>query len=108
MTRPSIVFVLGAPRSGTTLLRLMLAGVPEALPRLARWFPDARYLWIVRHPGSVIRSLQSVNLAESLRTSYGDPETVWRRGNETMRDFLATIPRERWTRFQYEEMVRAP
>jgi hypothetical protein len=85
-----------------------LAGVPAALPRLARWFPDARYLWIVRHPGSVIRSMQSVNMAESLRMTYGDPETVWRAGNQLLRGFLATLPAERWTRVSYEELVRAP
>ena len=85
-----------------------LSGVPEALPRLERWFPEARYLWIVRHPGSVIRSLQSVNMAESLRSSYGDPEEIWRTGNRNLGDFLATVPSQRWMQLQYEAMVRDP
>ena len=105
------VYALLQERAGSRILVDKcphLAGAPEALPRLARWFPDARYLWITRHPGSVIRSLQSVNLAESLRSSYGDPEEIWREGNRHFAEFLTGIPEERWLRFRYEDLVTDP
>ena len=43
-----------------------LCHYPDALDRVAAWFPGARFLWIVRNPGSVIRSFNSVNMAEVL------------------------------------------
>lgn len=85
-----------------------LCAAPDALRRLERWFPQAHYLWILRHPGSTIRSFQNVNLAEALAVAYGEPEELWRRGTATIREFLATVPAERWMRFQYEEMVKNP
>ena len=85
-----------------------LSGAPEALPRLARWFPGARYVLIVRHPAGVIRSLQNVNMAEALAATYGAPEEIWRQGNDHLRGFLATIDRERWVEVRYEDLVRDP
>lgn len=191
-----IVFVLGAPRSGTTLLRVMLAGnpqlfsppelvmaihetmqerrdyletrywekgglqralmdlcqleleqartaadslssltVPECyqwfnrmldgrimvdkcphlafelswMERLETWFQDARYLWIVRHPGSVIRSLQNMPMAEVMLAGFGgSAEEAWIKLNRNIQTFLGKIPRERWSTVCYEDMVTEP
>lgn len=188
-----IVFVLGAPRSGTTLLRVMLAGhpqlfsppemvmaffdtmqerrdyletrywekggvqralmelgdlsveqareaadglvgltVPEAytwfqnalgdrllvdkcphlaysvewMQRLETWCEDARYLWIIRHPGSVIRSLQNMPMAEVMLAGFnGSAEEAWISMNKNIQTFLKTIPRERWSTVVYEDLV---
>ncbi|MCG8422402.1 MAG: sulfotransferase [Proteobacteria bacterium] len=85
-----------------------LCGLPEALQHLDSQFPEARFLWILRNPGSVIRSFQNVNMAEVLFEGYPyeHPEELWRKGNLVIRDFLAGIPSDRWTRFTYEDMVR--
>ncbi|MCA9704282.1 MAG: sulfotransferase [Myxococcales bacterium] len=87
-----------------------LVSYPEALPRLQRWFPAARFLWIVRNPGSVIRSFNNVNMSERLLdgSPYQSVEQMWREGNALIGDFLATVPAERWLRFSYEDLVRAP
>lgn len=196
MSHPPITFVLGAPRSGTTLFRVMLAGhprlwsppemvlapfetmperrtlleqrfwekgglnralmdllgldvegarqaaaslegwtvpqvyawlmerlagrtlvdkcphlsvMPDALARLPRWFPDARYLWIARHPGSVTRSLQNMPMAEVMLQGYPVPiDEVWRYANENIASFLATIPGDRWMRLRYEDLIATP
>lgn len=191
-----IVFVLGAPRSGTTLFRVMLAGhpqlfsppelvmaihetmqerrdyletrywekgglqralmdlcqldvdsartaadalssltVPECyqwfnrmlegrimvdkcphlafdlgwMERLETWFSDARYLWIMRHPGSVIRSLQNMPMAEVMLAGFGgSAEEAWVTLNRNIQTFLSRIPRERWSTVIYEELVTDP
>ncbi len=87
---------------------LAMLGRP-GLERVARWFPDARYVWLVRHPGSVIRSAASMPMAEvMLKGVDGDVAHFWRLANEACRDFLAEVPRERWLRVHYEELVREP
>ena len=83
-----------------------LCGPPEALRRLDGWFPNARYIVILRNPASVIGSLKHVNMAEQLASFYGQPEQVWHDGNRNLRDFVSTLPAERWTRFHYEDLVR--
>ncbi|MFM7204696.1 MAG: sulfotransferase family protein [Myxococcota bacterium] len=191
-----IVFVLGAPRSGTTLLRVMLAGhpqlfsppemvmaihetmeerkqylearywekgglqralmellemsveqsremadglvslsVPETyawfnrvlngrilvdkcphlafniawMERLEEWFENARYLWIMRHPGSVIRSLQNMPMAEVMLAGFGgSAEEAWIMMNRNIQTFLSKIPRERWSTVVYEDLVTDP
>lgn len=87
-----------------------LCHYPDALDRVATWFPDARFLWIVRNPGSVIRSFNSVNMAEVLLagSERESIEDMWVHGNSTLRDFLGPLPAERWLRIHYEDMVRAP
>ncbi|MEM9461446.1 MAG: sulfotransferase [Myxococcota bacterium] len=87
-----------------------LVSYPQALPRLRQWFPAARFLWIVRNPGSVIRSFQNVNMSERLfeGSPYQSIEQMWREGNALIRDFLATVPAQAWLRFSYEELVHAP
>ncbi|MFT7519128.1 MAG: hypothetical protein ACI9MC_001268 [Kiritimatiellia bacterium] len=189
-----ITFILGAPRSGTTLLRVMLAGHPElfappemviapfatmaereaslktrywekgglrrafmeirgidvdaakglvaslsdrsipevfamlqheigvdrilvdkcphlampgpGLQRLGEWFPDARFIWIVRNPASVTRSLANMPMAEVMLTGYsGGVNSVWHIANDHIQQFLAGVPKARWTMVRYEDLV---
>ena len=86
-----------------------LCALPDALQRLDEWFPDARYIWLVRNPGSVIRSIENMPMAEVMLQGYGDdPSRIWTDGNATLESFLSGIPDERWTRVQYEEIVEDP
>jgi hypothetical protein len=74
--------------------------------RLQRWFPDARYLWIVRHPGSVIRSLENMPMAEVMFTGYdNEVSDIWLNANRNTRDFLERVSRDRWTMLRYEDLV---
>ncbi|PRP93230.1 Sulfotransferase domain protein [Enhygromyxa salina] len=87
-----------------------LVNYPDALRRLARWFPNARFLWIVRNPGSVIRSLHNVNMSEALfeGSAYTSAEQLWRGGNQAIASFVAELPARSWLRFRYEDLVTAP
>lgn len=86
-----------------------LAGDPTALARLPEWFPDARYLWIVRHPGSVIRSLENMPMAEVMLTGFeGGGAGIWTGGNRLFQSFLSKIPSERWIMLRYEDLVQQP
>ena len=86
-----------------------LCAIPQALERLEGWFPDARYIWIVRNPGSVIRSIENMPMAEVMLQGYGDnPREIWTRGNLHLEQFLAKVPQERWVRVGYESIVEDP
>ncbi len=86
-----------------------LCAAPEALERLARWFPKARWVWIVRHPGSVTRSVQNMPMAEVLLQGYApDARSIWHDGNTVIRRFLATVPPGQQAMVRYEELVRDP
>ena len=83
-----------------------LCALPEALTRLAGWFPDARFVWIVRHPGSVIRSVENMPMAEVMLQGYADDSRdIWQAGNEVIRTFLRDVPADRWTMVRYEDLV---
>lgn len=86
-----------------------LAADPAALTRLARWFPDARYVWILRHPGSVTRSIENMPMAEVMLQGYApDARSIWYHANRHLRDFLGTIPPARQVQVRYEELVTDP
>jgi len=86
-----------------------LSVMPEALHRLVARYPEARFLWIVRHPGAVTRSLQNMPMAEVMLQGYPvPPEEVWAHANQNIADFLATIPQDRWTMLRYEDLIASP
>ncbi|PRQ08996.1 hypothetical protein ENSA7_12670 [Enhygromyxa salina] len=87
-----------------------LCNYPSAIRRLGAWFPNARFLWIVRNPGSVIRSLQNVNMSEALfeGSDYTTAEQLWRGGNQAIAACVAELPKRRWLRIRYEDLVTAP
>lgn len=86
-----------------------LSVMPEAMTRLSTWFPDAKYLWIVRHPASVIRSLQNMPMAEVMLQGYPVPACeVWRYANGNIEAFVATLPAGRCHMLRYEDLVAHP
>lgn len=86
-----------------------LAADPTALRRLAAWYPDARWIWIIRHPGSVTRSIENMPMAEVMLQGYApDARSIWYWANHHLRAFLETIPPERRATVRYEELVSEP
>lgn len=81
----------------------------SALQRLARWYPNARWIWIVRHPGSVTRSIENMPMAEVMLQGYApDAREIWAHANRTVQRFLAQIPEERKAGVRYEDLVQDP
>lgn len=86
-----------------------LSAAPDALRRIAEWFPQARYLWLMRHPGSVIRSLEHLPMSVLLLRGYAaSAHDAWQGGNQIIEAALSEIPRERWEMIRYEELVSTP
>lgn len=86
-----------------------LAAAPAALERLATWFPAARWTWIVRHPGSVTRSIENMPMAEVMLQGYADDaREIWYHCNHVIRSFLESIPAGRKTTIRYEDLVADP
>ncbi len=86
-----------------------LGADPAALQRLLRWFPDARFVWIVRHPGSVTRSIENMPMAEVMLQGYApDARDIWAFANRNIRDFLAGVPAGQKARIHYEQLVQEP
>jgi hypothetical protein len=85
-------------------------GMPDgSLERIQATFPNARFIWIVRNPASVTRSLQNMPMAEVMLTGYpGGPRDVWEASNRRIRAFLDGVPSDRWAMVRYEELVRDP
>lgn len=86
-------------------------GMPDgSLERLIKWFPNARFVWIVRNPASVIRSLQNMPMAEVMLQGYpGGPKQVWEVSNTRIEAFLRDhVPEDRWARIRYEDLVQDP
>jgi hypothetical protein len=83
-----------------------LAGDPAPLTRLARWFPEARWIWIVRHPGSVTRSIENMPMAEVMLQGYApDARDIWHHGNKNLQRFLETVPADGRVMVRYEDLV---
>ena len=81
----------------------------DAMTRTLETCPEARYVWITRHPGSVIRSMQNMPMAEVMLTGYaGAAERLWQEANINIGDFLLNVPADRWTRIRYETLVAEP
>ena len=93
-----------------------LARSIDRLIRTEQSFENPRYLWIVRHPWAVVKSLLAQPMIrQMLSLTDDDPrapvklaEELWRSRNENLEKFLGDIPQERWYRFRYEDLVRDP
>ncbi|MES2643690.1 MAG: sulfotransferase [Myxococcota bacterium] len=83
-----------------------LVATPEALTRLAKWYPDARWIWIIRHPGSVTRSVENMPMAEVMLQGYApEARDIWHHANRNLQRFLAGVADDRKVLVRYEELV---
>ena len=84
---------------------------PKILQRAEQMSSDVFYIYLVRHPLSVIESFER-NRFDKLMGIKEDPwkfaENMWLRMNTNIQNFLGTVPRERWIRIRYEDLVKAP
>ena len=84
-------------------------GRPDgSLERLLTWFPEARFVWIVRNPASVIRSVQNMPMAEVMLGGIA-PNLVWEVMNLRIQKFLSDhVDPSRWTMVRYEDLIAEP
>ena len=93
-----------------------LAMSMEKLVRTERAFESPRYLWIVRHPWAVIKSLLAQPMIRQMMSiDNSNPmallrmaEELWRIRNENLLQFLGAISKKRWYRLHYEDLVNDP
>ncbi len=74
-----------------------------SLAHLRRWFPQARYLYIVRHPLDVIRSIAEMN-----RWAYAEAFEHWKVIIEGYESRVPEIPQGQRYTVRYEDLVAAP
>ena len=87
------------------------AYLPEILDTVPERFPNARYIWLVRHPGSVIRSYQNMPMAEVMLAAAPNvksAEDAWLVANRNIAAFLSKQPEDHWMRLRYEDLVTDP
>ena len=89
----------------------------ETLQRAKRWFPNATYIQLVRHPYSVMDSIIRLNEESPLVRdivfrgevdSWGAAETVWSKAYRNTEQFLAEIDPARKLTVRYEDLVVDP
>jgi hypothetical protein len=87
---------------------------PEALRAAESDFDGARYIHLVRHPLTMIRSFERLHMEQVLyldEHSFSPrqlAELVWTLSHRTVTAFLAGVPEERWYRVRFEDLVRDP
>ncbi len=87
----------------------------ETLQRIAQQFPEARFLYLVRHPSAVLKSLIDSQLQEIIpfvRRYPGEmsaiPEMIWSLCNANIQSMLAGVDPERVSVVTYEDLVGDP
>ncbi|HEY8238497.1 MAG TPA: sulfotransferase, partial [Candidatus Limnocylindrales bacterium] len=87
---------------------------PSALRRAEVDFDGALYVHLVRHPVPMIESFERHHMDQILylhEHPYGPrqlAELVWTVSHQNILDFLSEVPRERWFRLQFEQLVTDP
>lgn len=84
----------------------------DTLTRSRAWFPDAKYILLVRHPLAVIESFVRNRFDKLLQRPGTDPwkaaEEVWLRTHRNLRAFRESLPADRWIEVRYEDLVASP
>ncbi|MBI5914993.1 MAG: amino acid adenylation domain-containing protein, partial [Bacteroidetes bacterium] len=87
---------------------------PLALEKAAADFPNARFIHLVRHPYSMVKSFEKYHMDQVL---YLHPheyspqqlgELVWWQSHRNTQEFLKKIPADRQFRMVYEDLVKKP
>ena len=84
----------------------------EDLKRIGQQFPNARFVYLVRSPHDVIRSLVRMQLYKGVLglvepglNPYQVGEVIWSSHNSNIQTFLGDVPNERKCTVRYEELV---
>ena len=87
---------------------------PAVLRKAEVDFEGARYIHLVRHPLPMIDSFERHHMDQVLYLNehpFGPrqlAELVWTSSHRNIMEFLSGVPRERWFRLQFEQLVRDP
>ena len=79
------------------------------MEKIEKLFANPRYLYITRHPYSVIESMMRVQI-EPPKPKYILPiaDELWVRANTNVRTFLSGVPQDHWHQLSYEDLMRSP
>jgi Sulfotransferase family len=75
----------------------------EHMPEMARIFPDAVFVAIVRHPGAVVHSL-----VRKFHYAVADAVTYWKSTNEEILRRGMELGNDRFVLLRYEDLVERP
>jgi hypothetical protein len=79
------------------------------MEKIEKVFTNPRYLYITRHPYSVIESMMRIQVSPpEPKHTLPKAEEEWVRTNTNVRTLLSSVPRERWHQLSYEDLVRSP
>jgi hypothetical protein len=96
------------------------ASKDEYLARLLQFFPNARFIHLVRHPRSTCASLMNFENAKRLLTRSNlaydfstnpptlDPQMWWYDNHMRIKSFTAALPAEQWLRLRGEAFLTEP
>ena len=94
------------------------ADSPAYLAHIAKAFPRARYLHLLRHPRSQGMSMMKIangamvlfsrSLDHDVQPPLLDPQFAWLRVQQNILDFLQSIPPARWRRIRGEDLLASP
>ncbi|MEZ4934172.1 MAG: beta-ketoacyl synthase N-terminal-like domain-containing protein [Saprospiraceae bacterium] len=85
-----------------------------ALEKAIRDFPNAKFIHLVRHPYSMVKSFEKYHMDQVLYLNKHNfsaqelGELVWLQSHQNAADFLAKIPARQQYRMVYEELVLDP
>jgi len=85
----------------------------QTLERAEQLFDKPKYIYLVRHPYSVIESFVRLRMDKLLGSASSDPyalaELIWRQSNENIMAFCEQVGlQERCYRLDYEHLVQEP
>lgn len=85
----------------------------ETLRRAERYFDDALYLHLLRHPMGMIKSFTNAKLEQIFRfehvlTAPVLAESIWNISHENILEFLSDVPAERQQQVRFEQLVNEP
>ncbi|NEQ68582.1 MAG: alpha/beta fold hydrolase, partial [Symploca sp. SIO2D2] len=85
---------------------------PTILERGEALFANSKYIYLVRHPYSVIESFVRMRMQKLVGLSEENPyrvaEQVWAKSNQNILDFLSQLEPERQHQIHYEDLVTEP
>lgn len=88
------------------------AGDIGVLRRAKTFFPEAKYVCLVRHPYAAIESFVRNRMHKLMGVGSGDQfelaERVWVEANQNMLDFLREVDPHRHHTVRYEDLARHP